>query len=402
MGVSFLQPQLVNSSAIFVSRSARIVVFLVFNFSSNQWDNYDLTRLNRSITLGSSEAQSGLAQTAFQMEPYPILWCVRNDGQLIGLVFNTQDQVYAWFRVNMLPQGGFIESVAVISGQNQEDQVVVVVRRTVNGATVRYVEYFMQQELFGQLSNAFFVNAGQQLDLGAAVPITGITQANPAVVTAAAHGFSNGQTVQIKTVLGMIEVNQDTTEAYTVAGVTPDTFQLQGMDSFGFGAYTGGGTVVRVTNQVTGMAYLLGQTIVAVGDGALILQPTVVTADTVVFPYYANLITIGIPYQTTIRPTNPAITSQGATTRGMMQKLNRVTLSIYQSMGGQYGTDLNHMYDITYGKGTMGQVPQLSTLQVTRDLDADWADESTFYITQSDPFPFTLRGLVWRDSTNQD
>lgn len=402
LGVAPLQPQLLTDSAIFVSRSTRIVTFLVFDFATNQWNNFDLTRLNRNITIGPTAATSGIAQTAFQMEPYPIFWAVRNDGQLIGLVFNKQDQVFAWFRINMQPEGGNIESVAVISGANIEDQVVVVVNRTINGATVRYVEYFMQQELFGNLSNAFFVNAGQQWQGLPAVNITNITNANPCEVVAPAHGFPVGIKVRISGVQGMTQVNQDLTEAYTIEIVTTDTFCLTGIDSTAWGVYTGGGTVEQVANTVTGMSYLLGQSVVAVGDGALILQPTVVTSDSITFPYYANQITIGIPYDVTLQPTNPTLASQSGTTRGMKQKLDRVTLSLYQSMGGQIGTDPAHMYDITYGPGTMAKQPQMSTLEVTRDMDCDWTDESTFYIVQSDPFPFTLRGLVWRMNVNQD
>ena len=409
-GVSNLQPQLVNSSAIFVTRSTRIVTFMVYNFVTNQWDTYDLTRLNRVITLGPTQATSGLAQTAFQMEPYPIYWSVRNDGQLLGLVFNTQDQVYAWFRINMQAQGGTIESCAVISGQNQEDQLVVVVNRTINGVVQRYVEYFMPQELFSQLSNAFFVHCGQQLQLLPAVNITGISNAATAVVTAPEHGFSNGMQVQIANVNGMTSptgqpINQDSTQAYTIAGVTANTFQLAGMNTIGWTPYSSGGTVKQVTNQVSGMSYLLGKNVVAVGDGAPITPPggTVVASDVVNFAYYANLITIGLPYQMTIQPTNPAMTSQGATTHGMKQKLNRVTLSLYESMGGNYGTDLGHMYPLIYGPGSLAQTPpQMSTEEITVDLDADWADTASFYVTQSDPLPFTLRGLVWRDSVNQD
>jgi len=348
-----------------------------------------------------------------------VFWAVRNDGQLIGLVFNTQDQVYAWFRVNMTTQGGYIESCAVITGSGQEDQLSVVVRRTINGVTTRFVEYFMPQELFGQLSNAFFVHSGQQLNLGAAVPIMGITQANPPVVTAVAHGFSNGQTVQIMGALGMTQINQSASQAYTVAGVTPNTFTLVGMDSTSFGVYipaytipaTSGnpavyvpsGIVKAVTNTVTGLSYLLGNTVTAVGDNALILlPPTVVTSDSITFPYYSNVITIGIPYQYILQPTNPVLSSQGATTRGMPQKLNRVTLSVYQSMGGQVGTDLGHMYDLNYGPGSLAQTPSMSTKSITPDLDGDWSEESTLFITQDDPLPFTLRGIVFRMSVNQD
>jgi hypothetical protein len=68
--------------------------------------------------------------------------------------------------------------------------------------------------------------------------ITGITQANPAVVTSTAHGFSNGDIVAIEEVVGMTELNSRT---FTVANVTANTFELQGEDSTGYSAYVSGG-----------------------------------------------------------------------------------------------------------------------------------------------------------------
>lgn len=72
------------------------------------------------------------------------------------------------------------------------------------------------------------------------VAITGITKANPAVVTAVAHGFSNGQTVYITGVNGMTEVNDLT---FTVAGAATDTFQLTAINSTAYTTYTSGGIV---------------------------------------------------------------------------------------------------------------------------------------------------------------
>lgn len=409
-GVSRLQPQTIGSYTLFVSRSAKIVIVLIYNFVTNQWDNLDLTRLNRNITLGPSASQSGIIQTAMQTEPYPIFWAVRADGQLIGLVFNQQDQVFAWFRVNMLPEGGAIESAAVITGENEEDQLAVVVNRTINGVTQRYFEYFMPQELFGQLSNAFFVHCGQQWQGSGPFSITGISNGSPCVVTAPGHNFSDGQSVQISGVTGMEDlsgdqsINQDKTQAYTVtaSNIGAGTFELVGMDTSLWSAYVSGGTVMQVTNEVTGMSYLMGQNVVAVGDGALILPPTLVTSDAVNFAYYCNLITIGIPYKLTVQPTNPVLSSPSATTRGQKQKLERVTISFYQAMGGKFGVDPSHMYPVIYGSGSLGKGPALFTGEVTRDLDADWDDESTFYVTQSEPLPFTLRGLVMRMSYSPD
>lgn len=49
-----------------------------------------------------------------------------------------------------------------------------------------------------------------------------------------------------------------------------------------------------------------------------------------------------------------------------------------------------------------GECGGLPTFEVTLDLDADWSREVTLYITQDEPFPFTLRALVVRHSYNPD
>jgi len=76
--------------------------------------------------------------------------------------------------------------------------------------------------------------------------ITGITQANPAVVTTSvAHTLSNGQRVRLSGVVGMEEVNGNT---YIVDGATTTTFQLKSTNSTGFDAYVSGGEVDKVTS----------------------------------------------------------------------------------------------------------------------------------------------------------
>lgn len=78
--------------------------------------------------------------------------------------------------------------------------------------------------------------------------ITGITQANPAVVTTSQpHGYSNGQQVLIVGVVGMYQVDG----YYTVAGATSTTFQLSGINSTGFSAYSSAGVVHPYNPQLT-------------------------------------------------------------------------------------------------------------------------------------------------------
>lgn len=78
---------------------------------------------------------------------------------------------------------------------------------------------------------------------GTAKTITGITRANPAVVTANGHGFSNGDRVYISGVNGMTQVNG---KVYTVANKTTNSFQLSGTNSSSYNSYSSGGTP-RVT-----------------------------------------------------------------------------------------------------------------------------------------------------------
>jgi len=75
--------------------------------------------------------------------------------------------------------------------------------------------------------------------------VTAITQANPSVVTVAAIGdLVDGDQIVIQGVVGMTEVNYDGSNIYTVANSAGNTFELQGIDSTGFTAYSSGGTVV--------------------------------------------------------------------------------------------------------------------------------------------------------------
>lgn len=75
--------------------------------------------------------------------------------------------------------------------------------------------------------------------------ITNISQANPAVVTTdSAHGFSNSDEVFIWRTVGMTEVND---LKFTVANATSTTFELSGVDSTAYTAYTSGGRLARNT-----------------------------------------------------------------------------------------------------------------------------------------------------------
>ena len=106
-----------------------------------------------------------------------------------------------------------------------------------------YISDF-QATITGETSyiNDKYINCDwRYLPIGRQATISGITQANPAVVTTATpHPFVNGDTVVLTQVNGMGEINN---VKAVVASATSTTFALTGVDATGFGAYTSGGFV---------------------------------------------------------------------------------------------------------------------------------------------------------------
>lgn len=100
--------------------------------------------------------------------------------------------------------------------------------------------------------------AGKQymaITLGA---ITAITQANPAKVTVAAHGFSTGYRPELFGIGGMTQLNGF---FGTITVVDANNFTLDGIDSTGFTAYTSGGLASWGKS-----AYSSASTLPATGD----------------------------------------------------------------------------------------------------------------------------------------
>jgi len=81
---------------------------------------------------------------------------------------------------------------------------------------------------------------------GSSQNITGITKANPAVVTyAGGDNFSNGDKVFIRDVIGMTQVNDI---VFTVANVNTasNTFELSGVDSAAYSTWVSDGTIQKI------------------------------------------------------------------------------------------------------------------------------------------------------------
>lgn len=132
-GSKYLRAMIVNDVILFVQRQGRKVRELVYQFEKDGWVAPDLTVLAEHVTTGE------IVEAAFQQQPDALYWMITGAGELVGMTYERDQNVVGFHR--HITDGTF-ESVATIYGANGPDEVWFAVKRTINGATVRYIERF--------------------------------------------------------------------------------------------------------------------------------------------------------------------------------------------------------------------------------------------------------------------
>ena len=179
-------PVLVGESVLFVQRSGQKLRELVFDFANNGYKSSDLTVLSEHITYG------GLVDICYQQEPHSIVWCVRSDGELLGFTFNREQDVLGWHR-HPLGGDGIVECVETIpSPFGDQDDLWMIVRRTIDGQTKRYIEYLWPDFVDNNdIEDAFCVDCGLTYDSTPASTISGLDHLEGKIVSILADGAAH-------------------------------------------------------------------------------------------------------------------------------------------------------------------------------------------------------------------
>jgi len=374
-GCARVPPVEVRSRLVFAQRQARKLVEFADVIQSNGlegFDAFDLTLLNDRVLT------SGVVQLSYQQEPDSIIYCVRGDGQLASLTYQPDQDVVGWSRqiLGGSFQGGaaVVESVASIPGQNGSgqfkdstgrDEVWVSVKREINGTTKRYIEC-LEKTFNGDedlQEEAFYVDSGLTLD--APFTITGITKANPGVVTTStAHGLSNGDEIRIVRVKGMTEVNN---KSFLVAGVTSTTFQIQDLDSANVNTtsnstYSTGGEVRKKVSSISGLSHLEGESVQVFADGAIQTAKTV-SSGAITLDTPASVVHAGLSYTRKFQSLKLAFGARDGSAVGRPKSIADVILVLLES--GEGSLTLKTIED-----GTQSTAATLDLRQAD-DLDAD-------------------------------
>jgi len=134
----------VDANGIFVQRGGTRVYEMAFSFDDNDYSPTDLTDIIPEI--GEPE----IVRVDVQRQPDTRIHFVRSDGTVAMLIRELANEVLCWIDIET---DGLVEDVVVLPGA-VEDKVYYLVKRTVNGGTVRYLEkWALESEAVGGTLN---------------------------------------------------------------------------------------------------------------------------------------------------------------------------------------------------------------------------------------------------------
>lgn len=166
----------VGHQVLFAQRAGRKLREFVYDFDVNGYVAADITTLSEHITRGQ------IFDMAFAQEPDQVLWASRGDGLLIGMTYQRENDVIGWHRHilggSLLGANAVVESVATIpTPDGTASELWMIVARTINGQTRRYLEYLTQPfstDNDQELADAYFVDCGLSYSGPPAVTFTGL------------------------------------------------------------------------------------------------------------------------------------------------------------------------------------------------------------------------------------
>jgi hypothetical protein len=130
-----VQPLAIGQTLCFVQRAGRRLMSMAYRLENDRFSSTDLAVLSDRMT------RDGIIDMAWQAEQFSVIWCALSTGKLIGFTYDQDQDVTGWHR-QPLGGSGIVESVVTIpSPDGLGEDLWLIVRRTINGSTKRYVEW---------------------------------------------------------------------------------------------------------------------------------------------------------------------------------------------------------------------------------------------------------------------
>lgn len=326
-GSEKVRPVTISRQTVFAQRAGRKLRAMAYSFQDDGYLAADLTTLAEHVT------KTGIKSMAFQQEPDPILWIVLNNGKLIACTLEKDLDIIAF-----APQetDGAVEDVAVMPNGDQE-QVWFIVRRSVYGSIVRYIE---------RLQPTFY-------------PVYGTASPDPDVFPPGDEPSNWGYQLDCALVLN---------------STTPLT-------------------------TWSGLDHLEGREVRVIADGAERTNQTVY-GGSITIERPANRIHVGLMFTPVVTLLTPEIQGQNGSVQGNAMSANEVILRLHETIGVTVDGD-EVLAARSFDSSPTDTPPALFTGDVSISVNGWNKGVAEHTISQASPLPLHLLAVVRSITINE-
>jgi hypothetical protein len=366
---------------------------------------------NDLIMLSEHLGDAEFRQIAIQRNPENVVWVVTARGDLLSLTYERGQNVAGWARH---VTRGLVESVAVVPGGGEDDEIWLVVNRTFNGESKRYVEWIEPNQLrtikSGEKKNLIFCDC--------AVKRT-FSQFNMRVFVYGSWRelAYTGMDGQGKGTWELVD-GATTYKLYFSQGFSGDqwNFEITGDPwpiSYGLifdetnnhewpasewphkAAWSAELRVEAVWQDVPWLEHLEGETVSILADG--IPHPALtVTGGVVTLARPAKTVIVGLPYEMIIEPTWFETMDPQSVSKQGVKRLLRASVQFYESLGCQLSDD-DGVNWVTIPFSTLedplGLAPSLYTGTKDVQLNSGSRPEISIILKQTQPLPLNVMSV---------
>jgi hypothetical protein len=416
-GVSDMMPIGKGSQVFFTQSNNLVVRSFEYDFQQDSYIPVDRNTVADHITL------SGVTQIDYQEGRPNILWCAKNNGELIGLTIEEGESISGWHRHST---DGEITSVASISRVSKYDQLWLCVKRVIEGVDTYYVEYLsdiaeypLEEDFFtgneetdrAKYINRLFEAQKEYIHMDSSISFYGDTTSvtmTPSAVSGTSVTFTAGGSVFVSGDVGREIWRKSTTGAETgrarITGYTSATVvTCEILETFNSTSAIPAGQWYFTSDSFTGLEHLEGKEVTIVVDGG---QHPVRTVDNgaVTLDRQASVVHIGLGFTGYLESND--IEGGGITGPAQTKKksLIAVGLRFLNTLYAKFGTGYYNTRQIEMRTANMkmDRPPELFTGDVKSIYANDKNDrreaglsrEKRVVVIQDQPFPCNVQLII--------
>jgi hypothetical protein len=394
----------VDDSVIYVQARGSIVRDFKYQMEGEGYSGKDLTVYATHLF-----SKKQIISMAYQQNPHSVVWILRSDGVLLGLSYLREHQIWGWHQHET---DGKVIDVCVIP-EGRVDVLYLVIERKVQGFPKYYIERMVEREDQDPLG-MFFIDSGLSYDgmanqfnyPGMLMSSQALITPNDRVVLSATNNYFTSSSVgnavvfyrydenriQIDSIRLNIVEYTDSSHVY----VTPN----RDVPVWAVNLLTWDWSYA--TDEFTNLGHLEGKSVAIVADGNVVAngydEPQyIVTGGTVVIPYPASRVHIGLPYTADLETLDVDLPQQAVSVRTRPKLMSHISTVVKDTPVLWAGTSFDRLTEYKIREfEKMGDPTNPKTGFIDVTVDAAWDEESRVCIRQRDPLPATVLAVIPR------